>query len=272
MSSSAPRRTAQPSTDMQVLTRGCLLSVAIVGVALIAALAKDPVLRWNAALIQRLWPEGLSSAQGEGVTLPLSYVALLLVSVVLPFPLAWFGGRLARGGWNGERLAGRGWIMLISLWGAVVLLAWAGVVLAVVLVSPRLTDFARWALASLVLSPFIPIGLILVNLISGAVSVWAGPGRNGVEAPGLAAGRRTYELGDPYTGLGSSGDGGDGDAGKALLLLIIAVVAGTFAILTVWLIARASARRAGVNLSFGSAYLGRPPSSPRARGHVVVAS
>lgn len=113
--------------------------------------------------------------------------------------------------------------------------------------------------------------MIVVNLVAGSVMVVSGPGPTDAEGRELAARGRSNDAGyiesGGWTGDRGHGGGGDGDSGKALLLLIIVVIAGGLAILTIWLAARMSARRVGVKLSIGSAYLGRPPSA-QGRGDI----
>lgn len=218
----------------------------------------------NAIVVQRLFGDGWSPPIGSAMTPPLAYVVLLLVCTVLAFALAWFGGRLARGKLReGDRLTDRGRAMLCCTWFATATLTWACVVMGLLLLSPILPSFARWALASAVLSPLVPITLIVADVIFGIITVGLGVGPPQVAGQVLQARQRSGG------GMGSSDFGsssGDGDWGKAILLLIIVVVSASLAILTVWLIARASARRAGVSLSLTSTYLGPPRPTPGSPG------
>lgn len=167
--------------------------------------------------------------------------------------LAWFGGHLAPRAWApAGALTEPGMSMVVSVWVATAGLTWAYLVLVVELVGFGNPSFASWALGTWLLSPIASIMLLGAALLFGALDLW-------YTGPGLAP---------PFqwsTGAGDGvvmGDGRDWDA-RGLPLAVLAMVAGSLAALTVWLLARAGARSRGVHLSFTSAFMGRRPTSSR---------
>lgn len=190
------------------------------------------------------------------IALPLPYVALVIVCVLISFTLAWIGGHLARGAWtHPQSLTNRGYLMVISLWFSAATLTWAYLVMALVLLSPAWPETTLWALRSVPLSPLVPVGLIVGDLVFGATASMLSSGAR--EVIGGAWARRQTATTDSTPVYYGDGSSGDGDGGKIVFLLILAMIAVSLAVLTVWLVAWAGARRGGARLSLFSAYTGR---------------
>lgn len=178
-------------------------------------------------------------------------VPMALVSGVASVALAWIGGRLAARGWTPDgRLTEQGMSMVVSLWIATAGMAWAYLVLLVVIAGQVNPAFSTWALGTWVLSPTASVALISGILILGVLDLWYSQFRFTAPYRWPVAG-----------GDGSAGGDGDIDA-RGIALAILAVTAASLAAVTVWLIARASSGPRGLRLSFLSAFAGRPPHGP----------
>lgn len=181
------------------------------------------------------------------------HALMAVLTAMVSGALAWFGGRLASQAWTpAGTLTEPGMAMVVSLWIAAAALTWAYLVGLVELIGFTNPSFTKWALSTSLLSPIASIMLLSVNLLFGGVDLfWYS--RHGSAAPFQWS--TAPSAGSDGT---VSGGGGDWDA-RAILLAILAMVAGSLAMVTVWLLARAGARSRGVRLSFGSAFIGRPP-------------
>lgn len=176
------------------------------------------------------------------------HLVMAVLTATFSVALAVVGGRLAPRAWTpAGAVTEHGASMIGSLWAAIAGLTWAYLVVLTELTALVDPSFARWALGTWLLSPVVSISLLGGCLLFGAFSLWY-------------SGLRSTSPFQWTTGGGGtlSGDGGDLDL-RAIVLAVLGVVAGGAAILTVWLIARASARSRGVRLPFASALFGRPP-------------
>lgn len=183
------------------------------------------------------------------VSLPVA-AAIGTASAAAAAVLAIMAGRLATAAWTADgRLSDHGAAMVLSLWLAAAGMAWPYLVLLVGLYGLVDPSFAQWAMKSPLLWPVFPSMSILLLLVLGSVTLYYS--------------RVVPQTPYDWSQLSPTGGGAVRKLDpRALILVGLVLLATILGALTVWLIARLSARRAGAELSLGGAFTGAHSAVP----------